>query len=204
MVTLHINILYLVCRWSITTWSNVHFSKLMRRWEALSQSTWLGFDTLFHTLMFFCFQIFQSMTLINSCSSFQTLCIMENRLWQSIVDIEHLVNFGLQFLSFPNVLIELYDILCILHVIYSFSRKVPHQQKSIWHVYLQYLGMHILHSRVFKNEPIQYKNRKPNQFKPKPQKTAFDSNVFKFIFLLNCMIWFGLQFWFYQPNQTAL
>jgi len=54
---------------------------------------------------------------------------------------------------------------------------------------------------VFKTKPIQKKNRKPNQSKPKPQKTAFGSDVFKSFFYSTA--WFSPVSGFdYQPNQT--
>jgi hypothetical protein len=60
---------------------------------------------------------------------------------------------------------------------------------------------------VFKTEPIQKKNRKPNQSKPKLQKTAFGSDVFGSFFYSTA--WFGSVCGFYftnqiKPNQTAI
>jgi len=53
---------------------------------------------------------------------------------------------------------------------------------------------------VFKTEPIQYKNRKPNQPKPKPQKTAFGSNVIGSFSYSTA--WFGLVCGFHFTNRT--
>jgi len=59
---------------------------------------------------------------------------------------------------------------------------------------------------LFKTEPIQQKNCKPNQSKSKPQKTAFDLDVFGSIFY--SIAWFvsvcGFDFTNRtKPNQTA-
>jgi len=60
---------------------------------------------------------------------------------------------------------------------------------------------------VFKTEPIQKKNRKPNQSKLKPQKTAFGLDVFRSFFYST--VWFGSVCGFdftnrTKPNQTAI
>jgi len=57
-----------------------------------------------------------------------------------------------------------------------------------------------------RTNPIEEKNHKPNKCKPKPQKNAFGSDVFRSFSYLTA--WFGLVRGFYftnrtRPNQTA-
>ena len=61
--------------------------------------------------------------------------------------------------------------------------------------------------RGVQNQTNPIENRKPNQTKPKPQKTAFGSDSFGSFF--NKTAWFGLVCGLYfanrtKPNQTAL
>ena len=54
--------------------------------------------------------------------------------------------------------------------------------------------------RVFKTEPIQQKNCKPNQPKLKLQKIAFGLDVFESLFYSTA--WFGSVCGFYFTNKT--
>jgi len=67
-----------------------------------------------------------------------------------------------------------------------------------------------MHVGVFKTEPILCKKKQTNP-KEKPQTKPIQTETAKnriwlgyirITFLLNRMVWFGLQFWFYQSNQT--
>jgi len=60
-----------------------------------------------------------------------------------------------------------------------------------------------LHQGVFKTEPP----TEISQIEPIQNETAKNRIWFgciQIVFLLNCMVWFGLRFLFYQPNQTKL
>ena len=55
--------------------------------------------------------------------------------------------------------------------------------------------------RGFQNQTNPIEKPQTKLIQKKPEKTAFGLDVFRSLILLNRMVWFGLQFLFYQPNH---